>query len=541
MEQDGAGDGDPSRRLTIAALLAIVAAGIALRLLNLLGGRAFWLDELYLQPNILDRGFGALASPLVNQQIAPLGLLVGSKLTGLLPGDAELTLRVFPFLAELLGFLLFYPMMRRAGASRAAGLIGLACVAVLHPFVRHGPELKQYGTEFAVTVVITILALAALERVSLGRRGALALGGLVAGPLSITAPAILAPAGALLLLDDLRRRDWRGAALTCAMGAAWVAAFLLPLAAILNRETQADMQGRFWDWAFLPLPLSPYTAQWLLRRFFEMFEQSAGFREAAGFAAFLAICGAAHLAARGRKATLVLFVAPILLALIASAARYFPFQGRVLHFATPGLVALTAIGAVMVIEALARHLSRRGRALVAAGIVLLLLGPGGRTTVDAARKTPPFEREGIETVLRQILSQREPGDVLYLHSKAVAGATRFAARENVDLAPVVYGHDPLASAAHFLADLEALPAERRVWFVIGGGWLGATADLAEWSGTHLLGEFGTEILRLRHLSATAILLDFGDPAARPDTPEPVFRRGDPGPYRPDQLGDLPPG
>ncbi|MEM8991792.1 MAG: hypothetical protein AAF882_17015 [Pseudomonadota bacterium] len=518
-----------------AIAIALLCLGLALRLSNLLGGRGLWLDELYLAPNVLDRGFVELASPLINQQVAPLGFLAASKLATLLPVDAEIGLRLFPFLAEASGVALFLALMLRAGASRTAAVIGLACVCLLNPFVRHGPEFKQYGTEFFVTVLAALIALTVLQRPTLGRRIGLAAAGALACLLSLTAPFALATGGILLFFNDLRARDWAATAGTAATGALWIGVFALGAMAILNTGTQDEMQGTFWSWAFLPLPPSPYTVEWLIRRLFDLFRETSGFHDVGGLAVLFAALGMAVFWRDRRWVVLALLLGPLAFAFFASAAQLYPFHGRLLHFATPGLVALVAVGTAALAERLA---SGRGRAAVTVLLALLLVVPGARATVEnAARTTPPFEREGVERVIAQVLRQREAGDLIYLHAKAVAPALRHSERTGTPLDPYMIGRDPIAGPAHFLQDVEALAARGgRVWVVIGAGWLGTgTADIADWITDNLLVQFAQPGAEIRSVEARAVLLDFGPGG----TDGPRLITGDPGPYRPDQFGDFP--
>lgn len=357
----------------------------------------------------------------------------------------------------------------------------------------------------------------------------------------MTAPFVLAPAGVLLLARDLRARDWRATTATAAMGASWLALFAVSMTIVIAPETQNDMSTRFWTWAFVPVGQPAFAAEWMIRRAFDLFDETVGFHEVGGLALALCLLGIGRMAGERRWTTLALLLGPLACAFLAALAQSYPFHGRLLHFALPGIVILTAAGLVEAASRLSapagRDARRRGTALaVTAALALLLILPGARQTLtQAARTTPPFDREGAEVVLERLLARRGPEEVLYLHSKAVAPALRYAEREGLSLAPVIYGHDPLASPEHFLADLEALPEHGRVWVVIGGGWLAANAPTATWASTTVLRQYGEPVERLHHEATKAYLYDFtAAEGARPD----IIRRPLP-PYHPDQSGDWP--
>lgn len=508
-------------------VLALVALGLGLRLAALLGGRSLWLDELYLAPNVLERGFLDLAAPLVNQQIAPLGFLFLAKLGTLAPVEPELGLRIWSFLASAAALLLFAPMMRRLGASRLATLIALASVALLERMIWHGVEFKQYGTEFAAGVVMTLLCLRLLERPSAGRRAAFAAAGAAVTLLAFAAPFILAPGGLVALARDLRERDRRGAAATALTGALWLASFAVASLAILSGDTQGDMQDRFWWPHFFPLELSPYAVEWLITHADDLFRKSIGFDIASWLALALCLYGVALLAAARRGAALALCLGPTALAFLGTVAQAYPFQGRLLHFTAAGLAPLTAIGAAALVEAFRRPL------LAALCATALLAGPGARLSVrEALDVSPAFEREGVDQVMETVLDRREPDDVVYVHAKVAAAVKRFAEREGVALEPVFWGRDPEASAAHYLEDVQQLARLDRVWVVSGRYWFWRRTN--RYLAFELLELYGTPLERVEAANAEAVLFDFSQEDA------PLLLTRDPGPYEPDHSGDAPP-
>src|SRR5215510_14500552 len=88
-------------------ILALLGCGAVLRLWQYFGNASFWLDELALVRNIVDRPLSELLlQPLAYSQIAPPGFLLIEK--GLLTflGNHEYVLRWFPLLCGLFSLVL---------------------------------------------------------------------------------------------------------------------------------------------------------------------------------------------------------------------------------------------------------------------------------------------------------------------------------------------------------------------------------------------------------------------------------------------------
>lgn len=535
----GADEADLGHLPFAVAAALLVAAGVSLRLADLLGGRGFWLDELFLLPNVLDRGIGELATPLVNDQIAPLGFLIATKLLGFLPLEAEVSLRIWSFAIEGLGLVALAPVLLRLGMPRIGALTALAAAALLWPFLRHGAEFKHYGSEFAFTLLITCAAMSVLRDPSTGRRLALLAAGAAAAFFTFAAPFALAPAGILLFFRDVRRGDWRAIGLTVGTGAVWAGVFALSLLPILNPETQAEMRGRFWDWAFIPPLSAPFWfAQWVVDAVFGVFSKSAGFREAGGIALLLAGIGTARLLAERRFTLLVLLTGPLAMAFLAAALHLYPFYARFLHFALPGVLALAGWGAAILY---ARAAPSPVRAVAAVAVAAVLYGPGLVYSYGLSLKPRPvFEHEGMDQVLATIEARWQQGDTLYVGAIGVRQAERYIARENAEFGQIVWGHDALSGPRHFLGEVEALAAGGgRVWIVLGGLWQSYRTDPAVWVAEHLLPAFGARLEGVANVNARAWLYDF---SVRPsDRPAPLLTYGDPGTYVPDHAGNEPSG
>jgi len=182
------------RRLAFLLLLA----GAVLRLLQYLSNRSLWLDEAALARNILDRSAWRLVStPLDYVQTAPPGFLLAEKLVTTLAGGSEYALRFIPLVLGLISLPLFLAVARRL-LPPPATLVALAMFAFSGRLIYYASEVKQYGPDVTVALLLVWLVLIARERGFSPRLTAgLALAGAVAPWLSQPALFVLAAAGLL--------------------------------------------------------------------------------------------------------------------------------------------------------------------------------------------------------------------------------------------------------------------------------------------------------------------------------------------------------
>lgn len=97
-----------SKRLLFIFCTVFVLLGIALRLLRLGLNFPLWGDEAFVALNFFDSDFATLTKPLRHYQIAPLGFLWLEKITVLLLGMSEFTLRLTPCLAGIFALLVSF-------------------------------------------------------------------------------------------------------------------------------------------------------------------------------------------------------------------------------------------------------------------------------------------------------------------------------------------------------------------------------------------------------------------------------------------------
>jgi hypothetical protein len=472
------------------ALLVVV--GASLRLLQYAINRSLWMDEALLAGNFDGHPFSVLLGPLPYGQTAPLGFLTLEWLAAAVLGSHEVVLRLAPLIAGLAAVLIFVPLARRyLDAPAAAIAIGLFA---LSPFlVYYASELKQYSFDVLATCVVLYLA-KNVEDHGTRSRELLWLG--VAGVLVVwfsqTSIFILAGVGSVLAI-----RAWRRSARDLVPLAAWGVAWLVSFAgsyAIARRGVDSEYMRDFWASGFPPLlPRTVEEWLWLPLTVARVFRDPLGIPAddarfsypmmVGGLIAFT--IGAAWLLSRRRTAG-ALLLAPLPFVLLAAAVQAYPLGadrplgGRVLLYLVPILLLVIAAGV---------HQAQRRFAPAGYLLLALVFAP---SLMYAATGVPQVRQE-MKPLLGYLQENWQNGDRFYVYYQAVPAFEYYAARYGVDPASSVLGICSRMEPAGYLADIERLRGQGRVWVLFTGG-----------DGAH---RFDEKRLILDYLSVAATRLD----------------------------------
>jgi hypothetical protein len=473
----------------------LVVAGVILRLRAYLAARSFGRDESNLALNVIRRSFPGLLRPLDEDQGAPIGFLLLDKATVELFGRNEYALRLIPLLASLAAFPLFVTVARRL-VGPGAVVAALALFVVAEPLTFYASADKQYACDVAVT--LAILACAASPGGILARPAWLAIVGSVG--VWFSHPAAFVLAGVALAWALFDRGGARGTAL--AVAGAWAANFLGEYWISLHQLQANDRLRNYWARWFLPFPpRSPDDLRRACDLILGIFEDPVGL-PAVSVAATLTVLGVIALGGRARRA-LVLLVAPVGFAMIASMLRLYPALGRLMLFAVPLFAMLIAAG----LDYVRRGCGRESRIVHAVLLAALLAKPGPRALIALIR---PPQGEELKPVLRAIERQRRPGDAIYLYfasEPAFVFYSRYADRPVLPDVEVIVGGNGFFDHGAYPRDARRLAARG------GRAWLVFSHVLPDDEPT-ILGLLGParRLEAIQAFGASAYLYDFGRPA-----------------------------
>ena len=453
----------PNRRVVSAVALLIICGSI-LRAWQYSSDASLWLDEIALAKGIIETDlWSLLSSPLPYNQVSPKGFVLVEKLTVMLIGKSDFSLRLFPFICSLISLAVFGVLSVRL--LEPAGAIGATLLfATAAPLVAFGAIVKQYSTDVCIAVLLWWIAFEATSRAMTASRAVLTG---TAGFLLVwfSQPAVLMIAGlgiSVVLVNQWVGTRWKYVIL---VGLCWGAGAMAAtaLAIVSMSDATREYVQAFW---FQGFPPDSFAAQlrigWPLNRVYYLFASGSGLQAAMNYPlpalyAFLSIAGFAVALLRNWKSGLLLS-APVIVTIGAAVARLYPFTDRLIVFLLPAF--LLALG--VTIEWLYRTASRMST-LLASVIVVLMLIPGIYPIVD---EPPPYRLEDIKPALRHIRSRWQSGDSLYVYYGAAPAMSFYAEGFGFSRSDYVIGGCHRTVGRRYLAEVDSMRGRGRVWILI---------------------------------------------------------------------------
>jgi 4-amino-4-deoxy-L-arabinose transferase-like glycosyltransferase len=392
-------------------LLSAIVAGVVIRLIVYFSQPPLWTDEVMLQISILQRDYLRLLQPLDHGQMAPIGFLWLQKLSTVLFGWNELSVRLFPLLSGI-GTILLVGIAVTQIASFRSALCGAALAGTSPFLITQSNQAKQYSVEAAMTAALVALCVGFVwKRCSFRSIMALFAASVLAILFSVPAPFIVACAWAsTALVCRTRNARIRGAIFAAAAGTA--AVFGIIYFTVYLRAGNASFMQRFWAPAYPDSQHSLADAVSLIllaliRPVFAFDDYVSVITAAA--ALLLLGFGLFRIILDRNWPLLVLLAGPFALAVIASLLRSWPLGTRLMVFSAPLAIALISYG----IEGLLNLRGRRCGWVLTAFLAAMLLPPFRYSVYQARHPASTDNRQMIREVV-----QRAANGVVYIYAGA---------------------------------------------------------------------------------------------------------------------------
>ncbi|MGA1871158.1 MAG: hypothetical protein ACMUJM_21715 [bacterium] len=136
-------------------IIVIILLGFILRISQYLFNRSLWLDEACISLNITQRSFAELLLPLDYAQGAPIGFLFIVKSLVILLGNSDWILRLYSLLCGILSILLFFNLAKIYLEEKAA-IYSLTLFIFLDRLIYFSSEVKQYAGDVFWCILLYI-------------------------------------------------------------------------------------------------------------------------------------------------------------------------------------------------------------------------------------------------------------------------------------------------------------------------------------------------------------------------------------------------
>ena len=382
---------------------ALIGAGIVCRLVQYLWDRSFWVDEASLVLNIRNRTAGELLGKLDFHQAAPPLFLLAERGLFRAFGGSELSLRLLPLAAGCVSVVLFAVIARRL-LNPWAAIVALALFCFSDRLIWHATEVKQYGLDVLIALVLTVLAVGTRDDREAFMRRLVRVSLAAAVGVWFSYPAALAFGGiSVALLPAVLRGCRRGWVLYLAANLAVVVSFSLMLSVVAVQHSQS--LADYWVEDFLDWHHPLAAVVWLARHLLSLCNYPVDPLGAVALAC--AMLGAAWMARSGASRELAMLVNPIGMNLLAAAADRYPFDGaRLTVFLAPAVLLLAGGGCQAIWEWVGDRL--KWLWVVAAAALVAVAAAN-----SAFHLVVPRARGHLRPVAAFVRDHVQPSDVVY--------------------------------------------------------------------------------------------------------------------------------
>lgn len=397
---------------------AAVLVGIAWRVGRYLAQFPIWGDEAHIAVNFLDRDLWGMTKKLDYGQIAPVLFLWIEWGMYHLFGPSELSLRLVPLLAGIIGLLLFRRFCTLTLPPLVA-VLAVSMLAVSYFPVRHATEIKPYSFDLMFTLALLLPAVHWVrepERI----RWLVLLTALVPCAVAGSYPVVfVGGAISLYLLPGVWRAAWQVRGWYVAFNLAMLGTFLVHIL-LVGREqldphagtVQSALQEYWKDW--FPPPNVTELPLWLVKAHTgAMFAYPEGGPRYGSTATLLLCLAGLWTIWRARRVDLLtLCLVPFALSLLAAFLHRYPYGGsaRLAQHLAPAICILASFGIVHLLSWVPRRSWQQNWVLV---ILLGLNAFGaGALIMTFAR---PFKNVGdvqIRDMAQELATKTKPGDTI---------------------------------------------------------------------------------------------------------------------------------
>ena len=488
---------DRSIRMISIVLLVL---GFALRARQYLFNRSLWMDEAMLALNIVDRSFTGLTQSLDYSQGAPLGFLFIQKLAITLLGNHDYILRLFPFIASIVSLILFY-QLSQAVTEGLGRIMAIYLFSVSGWLVYYASECKQYSSDVMVCLLLLLFGQKYLKAEAT-KKDVIMLTLAGGGALWLSHPALFVCCGVglALIIDCLIGKIPAAPLRLFMVTGVWAVNFLVLYAVSFSRLAANTELLSYWNNFFMPMP--PWqNIGWFSAVFTRILVKPVGL-QIPWLGAILIASGLTTFIVKNSRMGVILLTT-LLMTLLASGLKKYPFGDRLLLFALPIFFLCIGEAVEQLRSIFAKKYAIGAFVFSLAVAVSVAYGP---TSQAIATVRKPHNDEDIKSVLEHVAQKKMNQDVLYVYYSAIPAFTYYAAGFRLDTLSAVKGSGSRDHPVAYMDEVAKLGGNNRVWliFSLNYNW-GSFDEVAFFE--YFLPRMGMKLDEVRSVNASAFLFN----------------------------------
>lgn len=352
-----------AEKICLALFFLILAIGIALRFYQHLMGRSLWEDEAHIALNFMYFGYLGLMEPLQNYQTAPIFFLWSVETFCKIFGPGEISLRTFPFLVSIAALPFFYFVVKRLSGNLLTAIISFTVFALNISMIYYASEVKSYTIDVAIYIFILYLLLSDHSFVARHRTKLLAVAGCLAIPYSNASVVVLFCA-ALYMIATGWSKKMNEDKTTLQLGiptsqlvifGSWATVWLVNYFKFIHNHPYAEGMKNIWSWTFCPTPIFGKEFSDFIRMRIDdtIFTEMLFFTDKYYFPQILSalvVISVVYNVYKKNWALLLFTILPILLHLVMSMFKMYPFFYRFILYLLPPFIILVSSGVSAIVN-----------------------------------------------------------------------------------------------------------------------------------------------------------------------------------------------
>lgn len=324
----------------------VIIVGVAISIFQFVFNRSLWLDESFLALNLMNRSYFELLMPLDHNQIAPILFLLIEKIFSSIMGYSEYGLRLLPLLSYWGAIYFLYKILKILKLNIYIIALSLSLFVFNGTTIYYSSEVKQYMID---VLVITCMFYLVLKNYDSIRSKYLLIGilGVHSIFLSNVSPIILLCSGGYLLYNNFkskRKEFWP----TIIVSFIWFVYFVIYYLFFIYNHPIKDYMLEYWTNANAFMPINPFSIefiQFIVGKYYMYYLYLFDF----GWIGFyglqmLFLLGCYNLMEKRKLGILAIGIAPIIVHLVLSSIKLYPFDLRLILYTCPTFIIVVSFG-----------------------------------------------------------------------------------------------------------------------------------------------------------------------------------------------------